>query len=65
MPVSLKIHIAIQAAQGLCYLHEYEPTLYHRDFKSHNILIDEEWNAKISDCQIPRFMVCSFLKNFF
>nr|XP_043626605.1 receptor protein kinase TMK1-like [Erigeron canadensis] len=47
-----RLHICIGAARGLAYLHAPTDTLLrvlHRDIKSSNILLDENWNAKIAD----------------
>ncbi|KAF3790121.1 putative receptor protein kinase [Nymphaea thermarum] len=45
-----RVTIAVQAARGIEYLHGYAcPPVIHRDIKSSNILIDEEWNARVSD----------------
>lgn len=42
--------IALGAAQGLEYLHDKaSPPVIYRDLKSSNILLDEEFNAKLSD----------------
>ncbi|XP_071698512.1 probable serine/threonine-protein kinase PIX13 isoform X2 [Rutidosis leptorrhynchoides] len=46
---STRIKIAIGAAQGLAFLHTTEKTVIYRDFKSANILLDGEYNAKLSD----------------
>ncbi|PWA65474.1 protein kinase-like domain, Phloem protein 2-like protein [Artemisia annua] len=47
-----RIKICHDAAKGLCYLHEDKGNhhrILHRDIKSSNILLDENWKAKISD----------------
>lgn len=42
--------IALGAAKGLEYLHEKaNPPVIYRDFKASNILLDENFNSKLSD----------------
>ncbi|KAJ7544661.1 hypothetical protein O6H91_09G088000 [Diphasiastrum complanatum] len=42
--------IALQAANGLCYLHhDCFPLIVHRDVKSNNILLDSSFQAHVAD----------------
>ncbi|KAL0425137.1 UNVERIFIED_CONTAM: putative receptor-like protein kinase [Sesamum radiatum] len=45
-----RMKIALDVARGLEYLHEHcNPPVIHRDLKPSNILLDSDFNAKISD----------------
>ncbi|MCO5585854.1 hypothetical protein L7F22_039787 [Adiantum nelumboides] len=45
-----RMRIALDAARGLEYLHELvNPPVIHRGFKASNILLDDDFNAKVSD----------------
>ncbi|KAK4425180.1 Receptor-like cytoplasmic kinase [Sesamum alatum] len=46
---NLRIKVALGAAKGLAYLHSPEAKVIYRDFKSSNILLDSNYNAKLSD----------------
>ncbi|VVA09553.1 PREDICTED: probable [Prunus dulcis] len=43
-----RLKIAIGAARGLAFLHTSEVQIIYRDFKTSNILLDENYNARIS-----------------
>ncbi|XP_054775827.1 probable serine/threonine-protein kinase PIX13 [Prosopis cineraria] len=46
---NMRLKIAIGAARGLAFLHTSEKQVIYRDFKASNILLDGNYNAKISD----------------
>ncbi|KAJ9538348.1 hypothetical protein OSB04_031081 [Centaurea solstitialis] len=52
-----RLRICVDIARGLSYLHDPKGTqqrVLHRDIKSSNILLDENWNAKVSDLGLSR-----------
>lgn len=49
LPWLTRIKIAIGAAKGLAFLHEEEKPVIYRDVKASNILLDADYNAKLSD----------------
>ncbi|KAA3472582.1 putative receptor-like protein kinase [Gossypium australe] len=52
-----RIKILLGTAKALAYLHEaIEPKVVHRDIKSSNILIDDEFNAKVSDFGLAKLL---------
>ncbi|KAL6139360.1 hypothetical protein ACLB2K_057665 [Fragaria x ananassa] len=51
-----RLSIALGAAKGLAYLHSLSPRLVHKNFKTANVLVDENFIAKVADAGIRNFL---------
>ncbi|KAI3825000.1 hypothetical protein L1987_06475 [Smallanthus sonchifolius] len=49
LPWATRLKVAIGAAKGLAFLHDAKDQIIYRDFKASNILLDADFNAKLSD----------------
>ncbi|VFQ97763.1 unnamed protein product [Cuscuta campestris] len=55
-----RLNIALGAAEGLAYLHhDCDPRIIHRDVKSSNILIDDAYEAHLTDFGIAKILCTS------
>ncbi|KAF3332763.1 proline-rich receptor-like protein kinase PERK8-like protein [Carex littledalei] len=55
MEWSTRVKVAAGSARGLAYLHEdCHPRIIHRDIKSSNILIDDNFEAQVADFGLAR-----------
>ncbi|XP_057997324.1 putative leucine-rich repeat receptor-like serine/threonine-protein kinase At2g14440 isoform X2 [Hevea brasiliensis] len=55
-----RMKIAIGSAKGIQYLHEgCDPKIIHRDIKSANILVDNEFQPKVADFSLAIFLPIS------
>ncbi|KAE8734427.1 Leucine-rich repeat receptor-like protein kinase, putative isoform 2 [Hibiscus syriacus] len=51
-----RLLIALGAAKGLEYLHSLAPPLLHMHFRSSNVLLDENFTAKVSDYGLSKLL---------
>lgn len=51
-----RLLIALGAAKGLAHLHSLTPRLIHKDFKTANVLVDENFVAKVADAGLRNFL---------
>ncbi|KAI0491749.1 hypothetical protein KFK09_026009 [Dendrobium nobile] len=55
MDWTVRVKVAAGAARGIAYLHEdCHPRIIHRDIKSSNILLDNNFEAQVSDFGLAR-----------
>ncbi|KAJ6871762.1 receptor-like cytoplasmic kinase 176 [Populus alba x Populus x berolinensis] len=51
---NIRMKVALGAARGLAFLHSADAKVIYRDFKTSNILLDSNYNAKLSDFGLAR-----------
>ncbi|XP_027151058.1 proline-rich receptor-like protein kinase PERK2 [Coffea eugenioides] len=51
-----RLSIALGAAKGLAHIHALSPRLIHKDFKTSNVLVDENFIAKVADAGLRNFL---------
>ena len=54
IPVHIKFSIIHDVSLGLCYLHNHDPPIVHRDLSPNNILLTTHHIAKISDLGVAK-----------
>ncbi|XP_057751304.1 uncharacterized protein LOC130969546 [Arachis stenosperma] len=56
-----RVHMALDIARGVNYLHHCNPPIIHRDLKSSNLLVDKNWTVKVCDFGLSRLKHETFL----
>ncbi|CAL9054509.1 probable serine/threonine-protein kinase PBL2 [Musa acuminata AAA Group] len=54
IPWSVRVKVAIDVARGLSFLHGLETQIIFRDLKASNVLLDSDFNARLSDFGLAR-----------
>ncbi|KAI4337136.1 hypothetical protein L6164_015585 [Bauhinia variegata] len=58
-----RLHMALDVAKGMNYLHTSHPIIVHRDLKSPNLLVDKHWAVKVCDFGLSRIKHHTFLSS--
>eukprot|EP01135_Chromosphaera_perkinsii_P010534 Nk52_evm44s2152 gene=Nk52_evmTU44s2152 len=60
LSLSYKVHMGIDICKGMNYLHASNPPIFHRDLKSPNLLVDQDFHIKVSDFGLTKFKETEF-----
>ena len=58
VPMPARFKIALDCARVYHYMHNLG--IVHRDIKSHNVLVDPNFNVKVCDFGLAKFIVSTF-----
>ncbi|KAM3749656.1 hypothetical protein ACB098_05G202900 [Castanea mollissima] len=58
-----RLRMALDAAQGMNYLHNCSPMIVHQNLKSPNLLVDKNWVVKVCDFGLSRMKHSTFLSS--
>jgi len=56
LPWSIKRQMMLDAAAGMSYLHLSTPVIVHRDLKTQNLLVDQNWQIKVADFGLSKIL---------
>lgn len=62
MDWGLILQVAIDTARGMAYLHSRNPVIIHRDLKTDNLLVDDNWQVKVADFGLATVKSRTFAK---
>ena len=54
IPLHVKLSMLVDVSRGLWYLHSHSPPIVHRDLSPNNILLTDQFVAKISDLGVAK-----------
>ena len=54
IPICVKLSVLLDVSQGLWYLHSHNPPIVHRDLSPNNVLLSNQFVAKISDLGVAK-----------
>ncbi|KAF5756138.1 putative protein kinase TKL-CTR1-DRK-2 family [Helianthus annuus] len=58
-----RLHMALDVAKGMNYLHTSNPMIVHRDLKTPNLLVDRNWVVKVCDFGMSQMKHHTFLSS--
>ena len=58
-----KLNLALEIAQGMSYLHTFDPPIFHKNLKSFNVLLDKNCAVKIANFSFSNILNNELNKN--